>query len=365
MGFANDANILNPLVYLDVQIGDEDVGRVVIELFHKIVPQTAENFRQLCTGEKGIGVNGKRLHYKGSFFHRAVPEFMIQGGDIINFDGSGGESIYGPTFDDENFELKHETPGTVSMVNYGRPNTNNSQFFISTSPCPHLDDTNVVFGKVIFGLGAVREVSTSPCTEGKPTVQCMIKDCGEVRHGEKWETFDQDGDVFPSFPEDWHVSTADLECQDISSVVNTIKSSGNHYFSNANYSSANAKYKKALRYLEWYSRQCPNKPGAENLKVVCLLNAAAVSLKFEDHKRVLRLCSEALEIDPNNVKALFRRAQSNRHLSNYEAALDDLKKCHQSIPTNKSIFQEMKIVNQLMNSYKTLEKKRCLRMMKS
>lgn len=161
----------NPKVAIDVGIGGEPAGTIELELFADVVPKTAENFRALCSGELGA-----EMRYAGSPFHRIIPGFMIQGGDFTNGNGSGGKSIYGERFEDENFELRHTEAGLLSMANAG-PDTNGSQFFITVAPTPWLDGKHVVFGKVVGGMDVVKRMEAQGSPSGRTKEPVVLTDC--------------------------------------------------------------------------------------------------------------------------------------------------------------------------------------------
>lgn len=165
-------------VFFDITLDGEAAGRIVMGLYGNQVPKTTENFRALCTGEKGEGKSGKPLHFKDSAFHRIIPGFMCQGGDFTKGDGTGGESIYGEKFEDENFKLKHTRPGLLSMANAGK-GTNGSQFFLTVKETPHLDGKHVVFGEVMEGYDdVVKKMEAIGSSSGDPSKKVVIADCG-------------------------------------------------------------------------------------------------------------------------------------------------------------------------------------------
>ncbi|KAK9286594.1 hypothetical protein L1049_014994 [Liquidambar formosana] len=317
--------------YMDISIGGEVEGRIVVELYSHVVPKTAENFRALCTGEKGIGPNtGAPLHYKGVRFHRITKGEMIQGGDISAGDGTGGESIYGLKFEDENFELKHERKGMLSMANSG-PNTNGSQFFISTTRTAHLDKKHVVFGKVIKGMGVVRSIEhVTTGDDDYPTRDVIMSDCGEIPEGadDGICNFFKDGDIYPDWPADLDECPNELSWW--MTAVDSVKAFGNAYYMKQDVKMALRKYRKALRYLD----VCWEKEGIDEEKSLCLrktkaqifTNSSACKLKLGDLKGALVDTDYAMRDGENNVKALFRQGQAYMALNDVDAAVESFRK---------------------------------------
>eukprot|EP01122_Echinamoeba_exundans_P009466 TRINITY_DN3360_c0_g1_i1.p1 TRINITY_DN3360_c0_g1~~TRINITY_DN3360_c0_g1_i1.p1 ORF type:complete len:360 (+),score=99.25 TRINITY_DN3360_c0_g1_i1:177-1256(+) len=341
----------NPRVFFDITIGGQPQGRIVMELFADKTPKTAENFRALCTGEKGLGKSGKPLHYKGSGFHRVIHSFMIQGGDFTAGNGTGGESIYGEKFEDENFVLKHTSPMLLSMANAG-PGTNGSQFFITTVPTPHLDGRHVVFGRVLKGQGVVRKIENIAKGENdRPLEPCTIADCGEIPEGaDDGVPPPADGDELPDFPDDAGVDSADGA--GILQLAEKLKNLGNDHFKKANYTAAIEKYEKALRYLVHYSgSDAEIKTSMGTVKLSCHLNNSMCHLKTKSWRGAVNSASSALELDSKNVKALFRRGQAAAEMNEFEDSIRDLNAAVALEPANAEVKNMLAAVQKRRDVY--------------
>ncbi|XWS33646.1 hypothetical protein CRYUN_Cryun22dG0100600 [Craigia yunnanensis] len=359
--------MVNPRCYLDVSIGGEVEGRIVVELYKDVVPKTAENFRALCTGEKGIGPNtAASLHYKGLRFHRIIRGFMIQGGDISAGDGTGGESIYGLKFEDENFELKHERKGMLSMANMG-PNTNGSQFFITTTGTSHLDGKHVVFGKVIKGMGVVRSIEHVATEDGDyPTQEVIIADCGEIPEGadDGMSNFFKDGDIYPDWPVD--LDKRPGEISGWMKAVDSIKAYGNEQYKKQDYKIALRKYWKALRYLDVCWEQGGIDEGKSSslrkTKSQIFTNSSACKLKLGDLKGALLDTDFAIRDGEDNVKAFFRQGQAYMALNDIDAAVESFKKALDLEPNDGGIKKELAAARKKIADRRDLEKKAFSRM---
>ncbi|KAK3305385.1 cyclophilin-like domain-containing protein [Chaetomium strumarium] len=339
-------------VFFDITIGGKPAGRIIFELYNDVVPKTAENFRALCTGEKGVGKGGKPLHYKGSIFHRVIKEFMIQGGDFTAGNGTGGESIYGAKFEDENFELKHDRPFLLSMANAG-PGTNGSQFFITTVPTPHLDGKHVVFGEVLSGKSVVRQVENLRTVSDKPTKDAVIADCGELSPSEvvaaDTKAPDAYGDEYEDFPEDQVTGDEVLSASQILKIATDCKDFGNKAFKAGDLSVALDKYQKGLRYLnedpDLDKEPADTKTQMDALRISLNSNAALMNLKLGAWDETVRAADNALAVsgisDKDKAKALYRRGYAQVRLKDEDAALESLEQAKKLAPEDAAINAEL------------------------
>ncbi|KAI1841183.1 hypothetical protein JX266_012650 [Neoarthrinium moseri] len=345
-------------VFFDVKIGPKSAGRVTFELYDDIVPKTADNFRALCTGEKGLGKSGKPLHYKGSIFHRVIKQFMIQGGDFTEGNGTGGESIYGEKFADENFEEKHDRPFLLSMANAG-PGTNGSQFFVTTVATPHLDGKHVVFGEVRTGKSIIRQIENTPTQGGdKPTRDCIIEDCGELT-GAAAEALDSDsktadalGDAYEDFPED---SDDKLDAQKVAKIASDCKEFGNKAFKSGDAALALDKYQKGLRYLneepDLDDASDEVKKTLNSLRFVLNNNSAMMNLKLESWEDAERAATNALAVkgttDAEKGKAYFRKGQALVKLKDEDGAIKAFEEAKKHVPGDAAISRELEAVKKV------------------
>ncbi|SCU92021.1 LADA_0F13718g1_1 [Lachancea dasiensis] len=330
--------MVNSKVFLDVSIGGEARGRMVFELYNDVVPKTAENFYKLCEGKDGFCKSKADvpLSYKGSLFHRVIKGFMLQFGDFTNFNGTGGESIYGEKFEDENFALKHDRPFLLSMANAG-PNTNGSQAFLTCVPTPHLDGKHVVFGELIQGKRIARSIENLATDSGdKPEKDVKIENCGVlpadyvVPADAEQSPTDRFGDNYEeSLADDSKVDTADVDS--VLAAVNAVKDIGTKLFKTQDYKNALNKYEKASAMLKQYFPEdlAPEKLQAvEQLKVSLFLNVALSALKSREYQKVLKAATEVVHDstadDKSKAKALYRRGLAYHGLKDPEMAITDL-----------------------------------------
>ncbi|CBF77209.1 hypothetical protein AN4583.2 [Aspergillus nidulans FGSC A4] len=358
-----------PRVFFDIQIGQQQTGRIAFELFNDVVPKTAENFRALCTGEKGMGKQGKPLHFKGSIFHRVIKQFMIQGGDFTAFNGTGGESIYGEKFPDENFELKHDRPFLLSMANSG-PGTNGSQFFITTVPTPHLDGKHVVFGEVINGKSVVRKIENMPTQADKPTTDVTIAECGELT-GEDYDNADKQtpdatGDPYEDFPDDHQGE--ELSAPVCFKIASELKNFGNTAFKNGNIALGLEKYQKGLRYLNEFPEPEENdpkdlEPQMKSLRFTLHSNSSLLANKLGQFKNGKTWATYALDVadaasakDADRAKVYYRRAVAESGLKEEDEALKDLEQASTLAPSDAAIAAETARVKKAIKAREAQEK---------
>ncbi|XP_063703144.1 peptidyl-prolyl cis-trans isomerase D [Culicoides brevitarsis] len=361
------------VVFLEIQIGKEKVGRMVIQLRSDKVPLAAENFRCLCTGEKGVSsISGANLSYKNTKFNTIKKLFMVQGGDIVKNDGTNGESIYGKTFESEQSDLEH-SEGAVGMANFGKPNTNNSQFYICAVDAPHLNETNTVVGYVIRGLGIISEMEQYTSDDGKPEKDVIVSDCGEILEGEDFEVHDNDEteDHLPPFPRDWKLWEADLTMDEMTRYLECITAAGDFFASQERFVEAARKYKKAIRFYRYFNDRTNLPAEKEQLKLWLhdnSVNLAGAQLKLQNYVETINAASDALKIKPNNGTALFYRAQARAARKMYELSLDDLKKALKESSGDKKraaeILDEFERVKKLLLDYRETQKKAYAKMFK-
>ncbi|KAG8347221.1 putative peptidyl-prolyl cis-trans isomerase (cyclophilin-40) [Trypanosoma vivax] len=326
--------------WLQVAIGGKPLKeKIILELFDDITPRTCQNFRALCTGNEGKLTEGTGIPmtYKGSTFHRIIAGFMIQGGDFTKHNGTGGVSIYGERFDDENFDVPCDKTGLLAMANAG-PNTNGSQFFITVKPAPHLTKRHVVFGKVVRGMNSVRALEYTETGENDvPLSPCVIVDCGVVDVLPDPEE-QVGGDAFPDYPADCAPDVGDAGLLEAAEAIRQL---GNNLFKNAEYEYSFEKYEKAVRYVKAVNKTSANESAVNELLMACYNNAAAAALKLKRFSDARNATTHVLEIDDSNVKALFRRATACLESGDTESAVTDLTKAKSLEPQNADVAAKL------------------------
>ncbi|CAI4043854.1 peptidylprolyl isomerase CPR7 SKDI_10G2350 [Saccharomyces kudriavzevii IFO 1802] len=383
----------DPAVYLDISIDNKPIGRVVCRLFRESAPKTTENFYRLCAGDAKSPLKDQQsLSYKGNGFHRVVKNFMIQAGDIVfgtkddyssSSVGKGGCSIYADeeevkvnnlsfchgNFEDENLGEFLE-PFTLGMANLGSPNTNNSQFFITTYAAPHLNGKHSIFGKVIHGKSVVRAVEHSKVdSDGVPESEIRICDCGvwDKSKGVPLYTASNDpigGDVYEEYPDDdMHFNEDDFSKALEAATI--IKDSGTLLFKKNDYSNAFFKYRKSLNYINEYTPE-PDVDKERNyqftsLKMKVYLNLSLVLFNVEKYDDSITYATYLLEMDnvpdKDQAKAYYRRGNSYLKKKRLDEALQNYKLCKDKNPDDKVIGQKIEYVENLIEEKKEKTRK--------
>lgn len=327
-----------PKTFFDISIGGEPAGRIVFELYSDVVPKTAENFVKLCEGKSGFAKTKPDvpLSYKGSIFHRVIKSFMCQFGDFTNFDGTGGESIYGEKFEDESFTIKHDKPFLLSMANAGA-NTNGSQAFITCGPTPHLNGKHVVFGEVIQGKRLVRVIEKIETDDyDKPKKEVKIEDCG-ILPSDYQVPADAEATPADKYGDNYEENLSDdikVDLKDVNSVlkaVEAVKAIGTQQFKEKNFEVALEKYEKSSIMLrQFFPEDLPEEDilRVDTLRVSIFLNIAVTASKLKNYSRTLSAATEALHADNINdkskAKALYHRGLAYYNTKNPEMAVTDL-----------------------------------------
>jgi len=329
--------------YFDVTVGGKPLAeRIVMKLYDDITPKTCKNFRALCTGSEGnVPGTETKLSYKGSIFHRVIKSFMIQGGDFTNFNGTGGVSIYSEMFEDENFDKACDRTGLLCMANRG-PNTNGSQFFITTTPnSHHLTGKHVVFGEVVSGMNSVRAIENTQTGEGDlPVRRVEIADCGALESFEP--SVPADGDATPDYPEDLPEQESKDDDAKIK-IAESVRQIGNKAFGAGDFQKAIDKYEKALRYLKTVVTTSANSKDITDKKVACFSNSALCFLKLKQFQEAQIAAGQAVILDNNNTKAIFRRGQASAGLGTWDVAEKDFREVLRLDPGNNDAKNQLQV----------------------
>lgn len=382
------------LVYLDIAIDNEKIGRIVCELFKDKATKAADNFYHLCKGDKDIVIDGKKetLTYKNNYFHRVVKTFVVQAGDIMFGSGEfaksenigrGGCSVYATQeefderkelpcygmFEDENLGEFTE-PMVLAMANTGNPNTNSSQFFIVTSPSPHLNGKHTIFGKVLQGKSVVRTIeSMSVDSDGFPENCIKIEDCGEWDSSMEVPLYNAcnytiGNDIYEEYPsDDTHFDSEDFT--KAFEAANIIKESGSLLYKKKDFQNAFFKYKKSLNYVNEYfpdpDTDKENFLKFNTLKMKIYLNLCLVLLvqkKYDEAMKYATYLLEMSDVPPiDQAKAYYRRGNCYFNKKRYDDALKDYNLCREKNPNDKVIVQKIEQVEKILEEKKEKVKK--------